>query len=52
MSSNVERVEIYSGIRRRRRYSVAEKLRIVQEASQPGIRICYVARQHGFFPPC
>lgn len=32
MSKNAERVEIYSGIQRRRRYSVDQKLRIVQEA--------------------
>ena len=44
MSSNAERVEIYSGIQRRRGYSVDEKLRIVQEASRPGITISYVAR--------
>ena len=50
MSSNAERVEIYSGIQRRRRYSVDEKLRILQEASRPGITISYVARQHGISP--
>jgi len=38
MSSNAERIEIYSGIQRRRRYSVDEKLRILQEASRPGTR--------------
>jgi transposase len=50
MSLNAERVEIYSGIQRRRRYSVDEKLRIVQEAAQPGITISYVARRHGISP--
>jgi transposase len=50
MSLNAERVEIYSGIQRRRRYSVDEKLRIVQEASRPGITISYVPRQHGISP--
>jgi transposase len=50
MSSNAERVEIYSGIQRLRRHSVNHKLRIVQEASQPGITIFYVARQHGISP--
>jgi transposase len=50
MSSNAERVEIYSGIQRRRRYSVDEKLRIVQEASRPEITISYVAREHGISP--
>ncbi len=32
MSENAEPVEIYSGIQRRRRYSVDQKLTIVQEA--------------------
>ena len=50
MTLNAERVEIYSGIQRRRRYSVDEKLRIVQEAAQPGITISYVARRHGISP--
>ncbi len=45
-----ERVEVYSGVQRRRRYSVDEKLRILQEASQPGITISYVARRHGISP--
>ena len=47
MFANAERVEIYSGAQRRRRYSVDQKLRIVQEASLPGITVFYVARQHG-----
>lgn len=50
MSSNAERVEICANIQRRRRYSVDQKPRIVQEASQPGITITYVARQHGISP--
>jgi len=50
MPSNAERVEIYSGIQRRRRYSVDEKLMILQEESRPGITISYVARQHGISP--
>ena len=47
MSSNAERVEICSGNQRRRRYSVDQKLRIVQEISPPGMTVSYVARQHG-----
>ena len=50
MSLNAERVEIYSGIQRRRRYSVNEKLRILQEASHPGIIVFYRAWQHGISP--
>ena len=50
MSSNAERVEIYSGIQRRRRHFIDEKLRILQEASRFAITISYVARQHGISP--
>jgi transposase len=50
MSSNAERVEIYSGIQRGCRYSFDEKLRILQETSRPGITIFYVPRQHGISP--
>jgi transposase len=50
MSSNAEPVEIYSGTQRRRRYSVDEKLRIVQDASRPRITISYVTRRHGISP--
>ena len=50
MSSNAERVEIYSGIQRRRRHSVDEKPRILKKAFWPGITISYVARQHGISP--
>jgi transposase len=50
MCSNAGRVEIYSSIQRRRRYSVDEKLRILQEASRPWITISYVTQQHGISP--
>jgi len=50
MSSNAELSEVYSGIQRRRRYSVDETLRILQEASRPWITISYVARQHDNSP--
>lgn len=39
-------VEIITGRERRRRWSVADKLRIVAEASEPGARICDVAARH------
>jgi transposase-like protein len=48
-SSNAERVEIFPGIKRRR-CSVDEKLRIVQEASRPEITISYVVQQPGISP--
>ena len=50
MSNGVERVEILSLVQRRRRYSVDEKLRVLEEAAQPGMTISYVARRHGISP--
>lgn len=34
----------------RRRWTLAEKIRIVAEASQPGMSVSYVARQYGIAP--
>jgi transposase len=50
MSNNAERVEVFAGIQRRRRYTVEQKMAFVQEASQPGMTISYVARRHGIAP--
>ena len=50
MSSSVDRVEIFSQIQRRRRWSVDQKLAILAEAGQPGMSISYVARRHGIAP--
>src|SRR5215813_12446395 len=50
MSSSVDRVEVFSQIQRRRRWSVDQKLAILAEASQPGMSISYVARRHGISP--
>jgi transposase len=44
------RVEIVSGIQRRRRWSDEAKLRILAEADQPGARIGEVARRHDIYP--
>ena len=50
MSSGVDRVEVFAGIQRRRRYTADQKLAVVQEAAQPGMTISYVARRHGIAP--
>ena len=50
MSNNAERIEVFAGIQRRRRYSAAQKMAVVQEAAQPGMTISYVARRHGISP--
>jgi transposase len=47
MSSSADRVEVLAGIQRRRRYTAEQKMAFVQEASQPGMTISYVARRHG-----
>ena len=37
---------IISGVERRRRWSVPDKLRIVAEADEPGAKVAEVARRH------
>ena len=39
-------LEMISGMERRRRWSVADKLRIVAEADEPGATVAEVARRH------
>ena len=43
MSKRSNRIEVLTGVERRRRHSVGDKLRILQEASQPGMTVSYVA---------
>ena len=50
MSTSADRVEIFAGIQRRRRYTAEQKMAVVQEAGQPGMTISYVARRHGIAP--
>ncbi|HEU00330.1 MAG TPA: IS3 family transposase, partial [Aurantimonas coralicida] len=38
------RVEVITSVQRRRRWSTAEKVRLVEEAMQPGMSVSYVAR--------
>jgi putative transposase len=45
-----QRVEVITSIQRRRRWSAAEKVRLVEEAMQPGSPVSAVARQHGIAP--
>ena len=44
------RVEVIASVQRRRRWSTAEKIRLVEEAMQPGLSVSFVARQHGVAP--
>ncbi len=45
-----QRVEVITGVGRRRRWSVEEKLRIVEESYRPGASVSSVARGHGVNP--
>ena len=40
-------VEIITGRERRRRWSLRDKLRIIDDTREPGARICDVAARHG-----
>jgi transposase len=44
------RVEVITSLQRRRRWSTAEKVRLVEEAMQPGMSVSFVARQAGVSP--
>jgi transposase len=45
-----QRVEVITSTQRRRRWSAAEKVRLVEEAMQPGSSVSAVARRHGIAP--
>src|SRR6185312_10184070 len=48
--SNGPKMEVLTGIERRRRWSVEEKIRMVDESRRPGMSVSYVARIHGVAP--
>lgn len=50
MSDDCQRIEIITGMERRRRWTAAEKLRIVEETLVPGDSVSAVARRHGVAP--
>jgi len=43
-------VKVISSVQRRRPWSTAEKIRLVEETMQPGISVSYVARRAGVAP--
>ena len=49
-SDDYQRIEVITSVQRRRRWSVAEKLEIVEETEQPGMSVSYVARKHDISP--
>ena len=44
------RVEAITSVQRRRRWSAAEKVRLVEETMQPGSSVSFVARRTGISP--
>jgi transposase len=50
MSDTFSRVEIITGVDRRRRFTTEQKLAVIAETMQPGLSISYVARRHGLSP--
>ena len=50
MSETFSRVEVITGVARRRRFSTEQKLAVVEETMQPDMSISYVARRHGLSP--
>lgn len=44
------RMEIITGGGRRRRWTDEDKLRVLEEAAQPGVRLSDVARRHDILP--
>lgn len=50
MSDTFSKVEVITGVARRRRFTTEQKLAVVTETMQPGMSISYVARRHGLSP--
>jgi transposase len=50
MTGSPERVEVVTSVQRRRRWTAAEKVRMVEETHEPGATVSLVARRHGVAP--
>ncbi len=50
MSDEFSRIEVITGVARRRRFTTEQKLAVVEETLQPGASISYIARRHGLSP--
>ena len=49
-ASGFERIEVVTGVERRRRWTPGEKLKAVEESRLPGMSVSYVARKYGIAP--
>lgn len=45
--TTTSKIEVLTGVERRRRWTVEEKMRLVEESNRPGMSVSYVARKHG-----
>ena len=45
-----DRIEVVTGVERRRRWSLGEKLKAVEETRSSGMSVSYVARKYGIAP--
>ena len=50
LNGSPPRIEVVTAVQRRRRFSTAEKVRLVEESMQPGMSVSLVARQAGIAP--
>jgi transposase len=48
--SGFDRIEVVTGVERRRRWSLGEKLKAVEETRSSGMSVSYVARKYGIAP--
>ena len=49
-ASSVERVEVINSVQRRRRWTLGEKLRAVEESNVEGMSVSFIARKYGISP--
>ena len=46
----MEAIQVVTEVQRRRRFSVEQKIRCVQESNLPGMTVSYIARKYGISP--
>ena len=46
----METIHVVTEVQRRRRFSVEQKIRCVQETNQPGMTVSHIARKYGISP--
>lgn len=50
MTDTSEKVEVVTSVQRRRRWTAAEKMQMVEESQEPGASVSLIARRHGVNP--